>query len=67
MTDERQEQFKKDMEAAGFTVEEYEGRDFYSGYAVDVDDYSQIQDVIRATSVRVQHDNLGKGYIVYPA
>ena len=46
--------------------EEYRGRNFYAGPAVVVR-RSQLQDVIRATSVDVQWDQMGKdGVIVYP-
>jgi hypothetical protein len=46
--------------------EEYHGRNFYEGPAVVVR-RSQLQDVIRATSVDVQWDQMGKdGLVVYP-
>lgn len=44
-------------------IRDYRGRFFYHGPAVSCDD---IQTVIRATTVVVQWDHLGKGYIVYP-
>ncbi len=55
--------FAADLTAAGFCVYDYHGRNFYSGPAVDCD---SVQDVIRATSVEVQWDGMGKGFVVYP-
>lgn len=47
-------------------LEHYEGRGFYRGPAVRCD-AEELNDVIRATTVRVQWDTMGKsGYIVYP-
>lgn len=62
------EQFRKDMERAGYDVREYHGRFFYHGPAVSTNesDGPTLQDVIRATKVSVQWDNLGLDYIVYP-
>ncbi len=57
------EKFRKDCEGEGLEVRHYRGRFFYEGPAVSTKD---IQDVIRATTVRVQWDQLGLGYIVYP-
>lgn len=56
-------QFVADMEAAGLKVEHYNGRYFWEGPAVRVDD---IQDAMSETKVRLQWDNMGRGYIVYP-
>ncbi len=56
-------QFAEDCEDAGFEVRFYQGRYFWKGPAASCDD---IQDVIRATEVSVQWDQLGLGYIVYP-
>ncbi len=60
--------FVEDMDAAGYDTEHYWGRFFWRGPAVrtDEDDGPTLQDVIRATSVPVQWDNLGRDYIVYP-
>jgi hypothetical protein len=60
-----QEKFKKDMERAGYEVEDYNGRFFYRGYAVRCE-REQEQDVIRATKVRLQKDQMGLGLILYP-
>lgn len=57
------EKFRKQCEEAGFNVRHYRGRYFYEGPAVTVHD---IQDVIRATTVEVQCDNMGLDYVVYP-
>ena len=62
------EQFRKDMEKAGYEVNEYRGRNFYDGPAVSTsrrDDIS-LQDIMSATKVKIQYDNLGLDYIVYP-
>jgi hypothetical protein len=56
-------QFVKDMEAAGLDVEHYQGRSFWEGPAVRVED---IQDALCETKIKCQHDNMGKGFIVYP-
>jgi hypothetical protein len=55
--------FVFDMEKAGLTVEHYHGRFFWEGPAVRVDD---LQDAMSETRVRVQYDNMGMGWIVYP-
>lgn len=62
--EERFQQFVRDMEAAGLKPYHYEGRFFYKGPAVNVDD---LQDALRATAVKCQWDNLGLGWVVYPA
>ena len=56
--------FVEEATAAGLEVEHYRGRFFWQGPAVRVDD---LQDGIRATTVPVQWDNMGLGWIVYPA
>ena len=57
------------MEEAGYEVTTYTGKNYYKGYAVRAGgrkrDYDQ-SDVIRATSVRLNHDSLGLGTISYP-
>ena len=55
--------FVQDMNQAGFDVEHYEGRFFWSGPAVRTDD---LQQTLRATKVSCQWDNMGLSYIVYP-
>lgn len=62
-SNEKYNQFVKDMEEAGLEVRDYNGRFFYHGPAVVCDD---IQDVLSNTKVKCQWDNMGLGYIVYP-
>ena len=57
------QQFVADMSKAGLEVRDYRGRNFYHGPSVDCED---IQDVIRATKVKVCWDNMGLGFVVYP-
>jgi len=59
----RYQKFVKECEAAGLEVEHYNGRMYFKGPAVRCDD---IQEVIRATTVDCQTDNMGLGWIVYP-
>ena len=61
----RHNDFVEDMQAAMFEVRDYQGRNYYSGPAVVVEK-RQLQDVIRATTVRVQWDDMGLGLVVYP-
>jgi hypothetical protein len=64
---DQQKQFRKDMEKADREFEFYRGRFYYRGWATRADDFNDLQDVIRATKVGLQWDQLGKeGYIVYP-
>lgn len=63
------EQFVEDMEKAGIDYEEYHGRFFYHGPAVRTNEngFPTREDVIRATKVKLQWDNLGlSDFIVYP-
>ena len=55
--------FRQECEEAGLEVEDYKGRFFYDGPAVRCKD---IQEVIRATTVDCQWDNMGLDWIVYP-
>ena len=64
---DRHQTFRSECEAAGFVVEHYRGRFFYEGPAVRCESEAEYQDVMRATTVRVQRDQLGRGWIVYPA
>lgn len=64
---ERYERFTEDMENDGREVRQYRGRYYYEGPAVEIDDADELQDVIRATEVSLQWDELGKnGLIIYP-
>jgi hypothetical protein len=67
MTDEHIK-FTEDMEEAGFEVRDYNGRFFYKGPAVATDRSNgpSLQDVMGATRVPLQWDNLGLDYIIYP-
>jgi hypothetical protein len=56
-------QFIRDMRKAGLCPYHYDGRFFYHGPAVDVDDTHA---AIRATKVKVQIDGMGLGFVVYP-
>lgn len=64
-TSEIYQQFRREMEAAGYYVEDYQGRFFYSGPAVKIS-RGEFQDVCRQTTVRLQTDDLGLGLVVYP-
>ena len=55
--------FMRNMKKAGLKIEYYQGRNFWTGPAVRVDD---IQDALSNTKVKCQWDNMGLGYIVYP-
>lgn len=62
------QQFRKDMEEAGYEIKEYRGRYFYRGPAVFTNEREgpTLQDVIRATNVRLQWDHLAFDWVVYP-
>jgi len=62
-----QRQFRGDMSIAGRGIRFYLGRHFYKGWATVAANFNDIQGVVRATSVALQWDQLGKdSYIVYP-
>jgi hypothetical protein len=63
MSTDALDQFENDMYEAGFRPYHYHGRAMWHGPAVNADD---VQDVIRATSVRVTWDSMGHGVVVYP-
>ena len=60
--------FVEDMAEVGIETEHYNGRFFWQGPAArtDEDGWPTMQDVIRATTVKVQWDNLGLDWIIYP-
>lgn len=63
------ERFIEDMKRAGIEYEEeYYGRFFYDGPAVRTNEqgFPTLQDVIRATKIELQWDNLGHDFIIYP-
>jgi hypothetical protein len=57
--------FVADMERAGLKVRHYEGRFQWQGPAVVVPK-DRVGEVLRATSVELQTDNMGLGMVVYP-
>jgi hypothetical protein len=58
--------FIEEAEEYGLEVEPYHGRGFYFGPMVRVD-VDELQDFIRATTVRVQTDSAGmSSLVVYP-
>ncbi len=63
----KHEQFTQDMEDAGFETEHYRGRFYWEGPAVRVDCRAAFQEIMQATDVPLQWDDLGLGWIVYPA
>ena len=61
--------FKEHAEAAGYEVEDYQGRFGYFGPCVKVKDNEEFQRFLREinTDIRLQWDSLGKsGKVVYP-
>lgn len=60
--------FIDDMESTGYAWEDYSGRYFYHGPAVRTDEENgpTMQEVISATTIPCQWDNMGYDYIVYP-
>lgn len=58
--------FVRDMEKAGFEVEHYRGRNYYTGPAVRVEGQKEMLAVIRATKITLQRDDMGLGSIWYP-
>jgi hypothetical protein len=60
------ERFVEETEANGLVTEHYHGRFWYEGPAVRAADDHEFQLVLRSTTVPVQWDSLGLGYIVYP-
>lgn len=62
------ERFRQDMEDAGYEVQDYRGRSFWKGPAVytDEDEGPTRQDVIRATSVKLMWDDMGRHFVVHP-
>lgn len=57
--------FVEECENAGFEVEHYRGRFYWTGPAVRCEN-SDYQTLVRATSMELQHDSMGLGMIVYP-
>ena len=59
------EQFTRDMEKAGYKVEQYQGPDFCLVPAVKCVK-TEMQKVIRATSILLRWDQSGPYWVVYP-
>lgn len=62
-------QFREDMESAGWKVYDYRGRFYYHGPAVDTDRNGEpetVEQVDKATCVKVQCDNMALDMVVYP-
>jgi len=55
--------FMRDMKRAGLSMRPYNGRCYWHGPSVVVDDLS---DAMSATRVKTQWDRMGLSYIVYP-
>ena len=57
--------FMRDMRRAGLKpkMRYYEGRNFWTGPAVVVDD---LQETLSCTKVKCQWDYMGRGFVVYP-
>ncbi len=67
--DERYKTFDDDLDGSdvGEFMPDYRGRNHYFGPAIKIEG-SDLQTVIRLTTVKLQWDQLGKsGLIVYPA
>lgn len=65
---DKYEQFIEDMKRAGIECKDYDGRFFYHGPSVRTNEkgFPTRQDVIRATKVKVQWDNMGTDFVIYP-
>jgi hypothetical protein len=63
---EKMDLFSRQCKEAGYEVRQYHGRNYYKGPGVDVPTWDDVFKVGKATSVEIQTDNMGKGYIVYP-
>jgi len=61
--DRKQKLFARDMAKAGFVTDWYGGRNYYEGLAVKVP-RDELQDVIRATTLALGHEQLGKDRVV---
>ena len=63
------ERFQVDLEEAGFDVEQYSPRGAFGNEvpAVRAEGFTELQQAIRATTVDLDWDTLGRGWIIYPA
>lgn len=62
------QKFAKECDAKDMDVRHYNGRFYFSGPAVFTNEegFPTKQDVIRATSMKVQWDNMAFDWVVYP-
>ncbi len=58
--------FARQASKAGFVVTPYEGRNFWKGPAVRVKTAQDGLRLIRRTTMALQQDQMGLGYIYYP-
>ncbi|HEX2880959.1 MAG TPA: hypothetical protein VHO25_15615, partial [Polyangiaceae bacterium] len=62
-----QRAFAQDMTTAGFDLQPYHGRYFFRGLAVTVNSRAEVGIALSSTSVQLQQDEMGKGWILYPS
>lgn len=62
------EKFTDDMKDAGYEIRDYSGRFFWKGPSVHTSrkEGIDLQDIIRATDVKLQTDGMGLDLVVYP-
>lgn len=58
--------FVEELEEAGIPVEHYRGRWYWTGPAARAANQDEADEIIRATTVKLQRDQLGLGWIFYP-
>jgi hypothetical protein len=58
--------FMRDMKRAGYKMQWYQGRFWWNGPAVETGNGVDLQDILGATKVKCQWDNMGLDLIVYP-
>jgi hypothetical protein len=67
--EDKARRFTRALEAAGFEVQHYDGRSFFSGPSATVSDRHGLLRAIRAIpeefDAELQWDNLGRGYVLY--
>ena len=63
MTNDDFRKFVREMRAASFMLQHYNGRFFYQGPAAVV---TAVQDGLRVASMPLQWDSYGLNYLVYP-
>jgi hypothetical protein len=63
---ERYNRFWDEVRSLGREPYHYQGRNHFRGPAANVSSYDEIQDIVRKTSMPLQWDNMGLGWVVYP-